>query len=235
MFDITREEAERHVIFEIGRPKSRDARVRVVELDGRRAIFKDISRTSAFFRYTICRWLLARECRMYEMLQGARGVPAIYRVLDRDGFLIEYIDGHFPRGREFRGKLSQDFYTRCFELVDSVHQRGILHFDLRNKRNFVVSRDGRLHLVDFASAVRIPHWMPFRKWLVAKLGVFDRAGVLKLKSRLSPELLTDDEQAFLRRYKFWTTVLWPPALVRRVVTKIARRRKKKSRKAQKIG
>ena len=228
MFEgLTRENLEQHVIAEIGRPAARDARVRVVEYEGRRAILKDVSRQRPLARFTFARFLIAREFCLYRALDGLEGVPRAYRMLDKDAFLIEHVDAR-PAARRFVSReLRRDpaFYDRFLRLVDALHARGVAHLDLHNKKNLLFAEPDRVYLVDFASAVRLPRWLPFRRRLARALGVFDRFGVLKMKRLMAPQLLTVRESRFLRRFDLLRSILWPPHLIAVARRRAVRRRK----------
>ena len=232
--DLTRENVDRYVVAEFGRPKWRDARVKLVEHGGRRAVLKDVRDCPPLVRFTLGRRLIAREFRIYRMLEGAEGVPRAYRMIDRDAFLVEHIDGQvLSRKKVGRGLVvGPEFYERCLELVAALHRRGVVHLDLRNTKNVLFCEGGRPYLVDFASAIRLPGWLPCRERLLGWLGAADRAGVLKMKERLSPELLSDAERRFLRRFERVRSVLLPHSgLVRAVRRTVRRRRRRKTAKS----
>jgi len=217
---LTRDNLAQHVVRDFGRHGPRDARVTLVECDGRRAVLKDVRACSSLFRFTFGRRLIAREFRIYQALDGVPGVPRPGRLLDKDAFLVEYIDGSFLSRRDVRRgivRLTNETYDACFRLVDELHRRGIVHLDLRNKRNFVFDKDLRPHVVDFASAVRVPRWAPLRPTVIRWLGVFDRAGVLKMKNHLSRALLSDDEKTFLRRFDRTRSILFPCGWLARAI------------------
>ncbi len=233
VFDqITRDDIDRHVVREFGRPKWCDARVKLIERDGRRAILKDVNDRPAVFRFILGRRLIRREFRIYERLEGIEGVPDAYRRLDGDGFLIEYIDGTALTRRklEYGLEVDESYYRRCAELLEVIHARGIVHFDLRNGKNFVLGKDGRPHIVDFASAVYIPRWVPGRRRLVRLLGAFDRAGLLKAKQKLTPELLTEDEREWLARFERTRAVLFPHVPLFKMLRERRRRRAREARR-----
>ncbi len=230
--EVTRDNIDRHVVREFGRPKWCDARVKLVERDGRRAILKDVNDRPAVFRFTLGRCLIRREFRIYERLEGIEGVPDAYRRLDRDGFLIEYIDGTAVTRKELeRGQdVDESYYRRCAELLEVIHARGIVHLDLRNGKNFILGEDGRPHIVDFASALYFPRWVPGRRRIVRLLGAFDRAGLLKAKQKLTPELLAEGEREWLARFERTRGILFPHVPILKMLRQRRRRRAKEARR-----
>jgi len=228
VFDnLTRGNVDGFVVGEIGAPKGGDARVKVVEVDGRRVILKDMHDRSLLSRL-IGRRLLAREFRTYRRLQGVDGVPCAYRMLDRDALLIEHVDG-VPLSQRYvrRGlRVTDAFYRSCFELLDRVHARGVVHLDLRNKKNFLVGAGEQPYVVDFATAVYLPGWLPFRGRVLRWLGAFDRAGVLKMKRRMSPGLFDSEDRRWLDGFERTRALVFPHTVIVRAVRRFFRRRKK---------
>jgi RIO-like serine/threonine protein kinase len=224
---LTRDNVDRFVVREIGRPRGRDARIRLIEIDGGRAILKDMAGSHRLFRALIGRGLIRREFRTLRRLDDLDGVPRAYRMLDRDAFLMEFVDGAPLSRRDAktgRLQLTSEPFDRCLELVAAMHDRGVYHLDLRTCNNVVFDAELRPHLIDFASAVSIPRWL-IRSVVGRVLGAFDRAGILKTKRRLAPASVRADEERFLERFELWRTILWPPAAIGRWL----RRRRRKRR------
>jgi hypothetical protein len=233
--ELTRENIEGRVVRRVGRPKWRDASVKVIEADGRRAILKDIGGRGWWFRVLFGRRLLARERRVLQRLDDVSGVPRAWRMLDRDGLLMEYIEGTYLSKKKVRSgelEIPPDLYGRCLGLVAELHARGVFHLDLRNRKNFVFTADLEPHIVDFASAVCVPRRLPLRGPVTRLLGWVDRVGVLKMKRLLSPERLTEPERRDLRRFERLRSVLLPHTLVTRRIRRFLRRRRRaKERRA----
>ena len=224
---LSRENIDQHVVGELGRPSWRDARVLLIEIDGERAILKDVHGRHWLYRHTLGRRTLAREFRVYKLLEGIGGIPLVHGMIDRDGLLVEYVAGTYISRKKIRSGeyvVPEDLYGRCFAVVDAMHARGVFHLDLRNRKNFLIGEGGEVHVVDFASAVCVPRWVPFRGAVMRFFARFDRAGVLKMKRLLSPERLTEDEARFLTRFERWRTILFPPLLVSRWLRRRKRRR-----------
>ena len=93
------------------------------------------------------------------------------------------------------------------EIVDRIHDRGIAHLDLRSNNNIVVRQDGRVFVLDFASAVRLKPGGLAHRLLFSFLRNLDLSGLLKWKLCLQPSMLTADEQRQLARHDrlsaFW--------------------------------
>ncbi len=228
--ELTRENIDDYVVDEIGQFKWSDARVGIVECGGHKAILKDVRGCHPLFRFMMGRRLIRREYDYYEILDGVAGVPKAYRRLDRDAFLIEYIEG-LPLSEKFARRqnvLTPELFDAYARLIDALHARGIVHLDLRNKKNFLFGPNGEAYIVDFASALRVPSWLPFSSWFLRVLGSSDRAGLLKAKRRLAPDLLTDAESETLRRFErrraIWLPYNWVFERFRRIRRNRLRRR-----------
>ena len=226
--ELSRENVGQYVVREIGRPKWRDARVKVVECDGQCAILKDVHDRHPLFRFTFGRRLIAREFRVYQVLEGVEGVPRAYRKLDKDAFLVEYINGEFVSRKKVRAGLEvgEEFYAGCFGIIEELHRRGVVHLDLRSNKNFLIGAGDRPYVVDFASAICVPRWLPLRGLWVRLLGASDRAGVLKMKQRLTPGLVSDGQRKELARFERLRAVLVPPLVIFRAIRRAARNRRR---------
>ncbi len=73
-------------------PYKTQAAIWIVEENGVRAIVKDFSNNKLLCRI-IGRFLLRRESNAYRRLQGLRGIPTFYRVVDGLGLVLEEIPG----------------------------------------------------------------------------------------------------------------------------------------------
>lgn len=180
----------------------------VLDVGGRRVFVKDYARTTWAFRWTLGRLQLRREARAYRALAGLPFVPRCFGRLDGDALLIEQVDG-VPLTHEARARMAPDFFERLNAAIDAVHARGILHNDLRHRRNILVGEDGGPRLVDFASSVYLGGGGP-RRLLLHWLRFLDRSAAIKWKWRHAPKQLTESERGWYRRY-LWLRRLWPSA------------------------
>ena len=157
-----------------------------VAVGGRTAALKDISGRSLAYRLLVGRWLLAREARVYRRLQGIPGVPRFYGSVDADAFLFEYVEGSplsdYPRD----AALPPAFFDALAELVERIHARGVVHSDLKHKKNILVARGGRPYLIDFgASWTRGAAWNLPARWLYRQFEEIDRSAVSKIRDRFA--------------------------------------------------
>lgn len=166
--------------------------VSVVEHEGRPAVLKDYRRKNAVTRGLIAPSLVKREFSVLRHLEGIPGIPRAYAVLEKRALLLEYVEG--ATINKFKaGELSDRVYQRLVDLVHAMHDRGVVHLDLRQRKNILIAGE-QPWLIDFANAVK--------GRLTAALRAVDESALLKFKKRNWPHLLTDADREALKSHKF---------------------------------
>jgi predicted Ser/Thr protein kinase len=145
------------------------------------------------WRLTYGRAMVARESSIYQTLDGLPGFPRFFGVLDPLAFAVERIEGRDLSAYR-RGQVSAAFLDRLDAVVRSMHGRGVVHLDLRQRRNVLVGPGEAPFVIDFASALRLPRGSePLRL-----LSLLDLSGVAKLRRKHAPETLSDRDREVLR-------------------------------------
>jgi serine/threonine protein kinase len=159
---------------------------------------------SFFFRWTLGLWLIRNEWKIYSRLVGIRGIPRAVERIDRFAFVTEFVHGQ-PLQRDESLPLS--FFSDLERILSEIHLRGIVHLDMRHKGNILISDQGDPYLIDFNSSVAFGSRGWIRRTIFPLLQRVDYGGMLKLKARVSPTLMTPEETASLRRFnrirKLW--------------------------------
>ncbi|MCD6569899.1 MAG: hypothetical protein J7L53_04265 [Deltaproteobacteria bacterium] len=133
-------------------------------------------------------YLTAWEAYIYSKLNGLPGIPRLITKPDPFTLIITYIEGENLRDTS---KIpDEQYFTKLAEIIEQIHKRGILHLDLRNRRNYIIDNKGLPYIVDFGSCVYIP-WPGFLRDVLAKI---DWMGFLKIKYKLTPGLITKEEK-----------------------------------------
>jgi RIO-like serine/threonine protein kinase len=171
--------------------------------DGRRAVVKDFLPCPAFWRWTCGRFLTGREARAYARLDGVPGVPAYLGRIDAYALAVEWVPGK-DFGKCPKGTLGPEVFRRLEETVAEMHRRGVVHLDLRQRRNVLVDEAGTPRVIDLSSALTVRPG----GFLHGLLAPIDRSGVLKYKRRFLPDSLDEEERARLRRVERWRR-FWP--------------------------
>ena len=175
-----------------------------VKVGERILMVKDVHPRSFFFRWALGLWLIHKEWKIYSRLAGIQGIPKAVERIDRFAFAMEFVPGKpIQRGEA----LSPSFFSDLERVLEEVHSRGVVHLDLRHKGNILVSERGEPYLIDFNSSFSFKEKGFLRHFLFPILRWVDYGGMLKLKERVAPSLMSPEELSFLKRFnllrKFW--------------------------------
>jgi len=182
-----------------------NALVRRLCIGGREWTVKDIAHTALLHRETIGISLLRRELRAMQILDGAEGVPRDAFRIDRYAMAYAYVEGDTLKTLK-RRKVAPPpaFFEQFSVFVNRMHGQGIVHLDLRNARNVVVTGDWQPVFLDFQTAMRTRR-MP--RALCNVLRECDRSAVRKWWLKLSPDTCPSETRqklvAFNRLRRLW--------------------------------
>ena len=167
-------------------------------------MIKDVRGKSFFSRWTVGLWLIHKEWKIYSRLGGVKNIPRPVERIDRFAFAMEFIPAK-PINRGER--VLPPFFSGLERVLREIHSRGVVHLDLRHKGNILVSEKGDPILIDFNSSFLFQEKGLLRRFLFPILRWVDYGGLLKLKERVSPSVLTPEERRLLRRFnllrKLW--------------------------------
>ncbi len=176
----------------------------LTRVGGRSLMVKDVRKKNFFLRWTLGFWLIHKESKIYSRLAGIKGIPQAGGRIDRFAFAMEFIPGRPIRRRE---PLSPAFFFDLEGVLKKVHERGVVHLDLRHKGNILISDKGEPFLIDFNSSFAFKKKGFLRSYLFPLLTWVDYGGLLKLKERVLPSAMTPEELSFLKRFdrvrKLW--------------------------------
>lgn len=175
-------------------------------------VVKDFVPCPALIRETWGRLLVLREYGALSRLQGISGIPEVLCMIDARAFCYEYIPGMNLRKLPSE-KLDAGFFYALETLVGRMHQRNVVHLDLRNRRNILMTEDGAPALLDFQSSLNLNH-MP--RGLHPLLKEIDISGVYKLWQKKQPETMDAQRRARLsamnRKRGLWVLRGYPMGL-----------------------
>jgi len=192
---FTRADLERSARHRLHEGRWANAVLSTVELGGGRWVVKDFRPRSWLVRNLIGRLLIRRESRGLRKLAGVRGAPA--RAFRVDAFALAY---RFVPGsglRRYPGPLSPEFFPTLERTVKEMHARArIVHLDMRNADNILVTEAGDPMLLDLQSHVGLD-WMPgpLRRFVQR----IDLAAIYKHWAKRSPDTLGPERLAVLDR------------------------------------
>ncbi len=106
---------------------------------------------------------LLREFEAYRRMDGLRGVPECYGLLGGRYLVIEFIRGTPYRQANWADRAN--WFRDFLEILQSMHQRGVSHGDLKSKSNILVTGDEKPCLIDFGTAfLHKPGFHPLNNW-----------------------------------------------------------------------
>jgi hypothetical protein len=200
---ITRDQLEHAGGKVISPGRWANAVLRVIQRDGEQWVVKDFRPRGFLVRNTVGRLLMRREIRALRRLAGLEGVPADAFRIDAHALAYRYIAGVPLTGAPEERK-NPVFFAAFERLLAQVHARGIVHLDVRNGRNVLITGDGRAALIDFQSHLGTSHLpQAMRGWMER----FDMAGVYKHWERHHPQSLGASRAALLAGMNRWRR-LW---------------------------
>jgi len=170
-----------------------------------RWVVKDFRPRAFSVRNTIGRFLIRREVRALRGLAGVPGVPAAAFRLDAHALAYRFVPG-VPLKHADLGRHAAGFFAQFERLLAQVHAVGhLVHLDVRNARNVLVTEQYEPVLLDFQSYLGT-RWMParLRRWAER----LDLAGVYKHWQRSDPEGLGEARASLLAEAGRWRR-LWP--------------------------
>lgn len=131
------------------------ADLRLVKVQNTVWVIKDFSACAEWFRLTLGSWLIARELAALRKLKGLDGVPESAVRVDRFAFAYKYAEG-VPLNAMLTEHLSSEFFNRLETLTEAMHRCGIVHLNLREGSNILVTSEQRPVLLDFQAHLRLP-------------------------------------------------------------------------------
>ncbi len=196
--------------------------------DGRDWVMKDFSGCPFIYRHTLAKLVLRRELKILSRLQGLPGIPENPIVVDGCALVYHYIPGKALGDARKEGlEIGEDFFEALEDLVSSMHERRVVHLDLRNTGNILITDDGAPGLLDFQAALFLGHLPRFIHPLLKNI---DFSGVYKHWHKMSPDTLGSERLARLKKMngirKFWLPRGYP---IRRTLKRAKKKRRPQSR------
>ena len=159
-------------------------------------VVKDFRPRSWLVRNVIGRWLIRRELSGLRRLGGIPGTPQGAFRVDAFALAYRYVPGTGLRGLP-ASALGPEFFPTLERNMLEMHARAhIVHLDLRNANNILVTETGEPSMLDFQSHVGL-RWMPGPLRRFAER--VDLASIYKHWAKRSPGSLGPERKAVLDR------------------------------------
>jgi hypothetical protein len=168
--------------------------VLLVEIDGHQAVLKDQGGADKWFALLIGPVLNWRECKALDKLDTVACIPTLLTKPSARAFLMSYHESEqITRLQKYQPEWP-DFFDELRLAIDDIHAAGVAHNDLRNPTNTLVGADGKPILVDLVACFcRGRSWNVPNLWLFDKFTQVDLSAITKIKSRLAPHLLNEND------------------------------------------
>lgn len=207
------------------------ANVYLKESEGVVAVIKDYSESPSWLRSTLCRFLIRREIRTLQKLQGIEGIPKFLGYEGDHAYRMEYVEGISP-DHHYMGT-NPGLLPQLADIVDHMHYRGITHNDLR-PNNLIITPGNRVYLIDFGAVAFRPKsnafWTMPGHWFFNYLRNTDNSKVARLKADFRPMELTEHDRELISRTRFARkTTQWWKKFVLPVISPSKHKKNKKPR------
>src|SRR6056297_2836081 len=159
-----------------------NAKLFCCQFEGRRWVVKDFSSSPAVVAATWGRWMVRMEYSALRQLQGIDGIAGSPFLMDSYALGYLYQPGQTLR-RIKSFDIPEDFFYNLEKLVCRMHERNVVHLDIRNRRNILLRPNGKPGLLDFQSCLDLRH-VP--KGFGRMLREIDLSGVYKTWYKLRP-------------------------------------------------
>jgi len=190
---LTRSDLAAGVLLQRGRFANAD--LLILEFGSVKWVVKDFSPRSWFIRWTIGLFFTRREFHALRRCEGLPGTPHDVQRIDALALAYRFVEGLTLKAF-VPGQLDRRFFLELEARMRQVHERRIVHLDIRNRRNVLCTADGHPVILDFQSSLSTRLFPRPLRTLVEES---DMSGVYKHWLKYSPTTLDDDRRAFVAR------------------------------------
>lgn len=182
--------------------------------------------SGSWLRRAISRAAIRREADVYRRLRGIPGIPTCFGCLDDRYLVLEHVPGDTLQALENELANREKFFAKLLETLQTMHDAGVAHGDLKRKRNILVGPTEQPYVIDFGIAVVGDNQRGFLFDLVRQV---DRNAWIKHKYRGRTKNITTEDAALYRplrseRVMRVLRMVWHTATLRRW-----RKRRRKTR------
>ena len=168
--------------------------VLLIEIDGHRAVLKDQGGADKVFATLIGPLLNWRECKALKKLAALECIPDLLHTPNSRSFLMTYHESEQVTRLDKFTPEWPIFFDKLKVAINQVHAAGVAHNDLRNPTNTLVTPNGDPILVDLVACFcQSGSWNLPNQWLFHKFCQVDLSAIGKIKKRIAPQLLDDND------------------------------------------
>jgi predicted Ser/Thr protein kinase len=145
------------------------------------------------------RWMIRREYKAYQRLEGLHGVPKCFGLRNNDELVLEFIQGSPLRDLQAELPDADNFLAALKDIILCLHKAGVAHSDLKRKDNILLTSDGAPCLIDFGSAVLLDeHAGILNRYLFRQACRIDLNAWIKLKYRRRIDEISDEDLSYYK-------------------------------------
>ncbi|MFV2073076.1 MAG: hypothetical protein ACC742_10560 [Thermoanaerobaculales bacterium] len=154
------------------------------ETDEHRSAVKTYAGRGLLVRHTLGRWLIRREAKAYRASAGVEGLPRFLGRLGPFALATEWVDAE-PLSMRTGEMIDEEVFDRLAAILDDLHGRGVALADLHH-RDVLLSEDGRLYVIDLATAWVLGNrpW-PLRRLFFKRFCESDRVNLARMRARFT--------------------------------------------------
>ncbi len=156
-------------------------------------VVKDFLPCPPFIRKTWGRFMVKREFKALQKLEGIVGIPKQPFLLDIYAVCYRFIPGKTLK-ETAPEMIGDNFFFQFEDIVRKMHQRNMVHLDVRNRKNILVTDEGLPALLDFQSSLNLENTPQFLHKIMKDI---DISGVYKNWSKKQPASLDSTRRAHL--------------------------------------
>ena len=165
----------------------------LLERGEKKWVIKDFFPCPPLIRKTWGRFMVKREFLALRTLKGIEGIPAEPFLMDAYAVCYRFQPGNTLKDTP-PDAITDDFFYEFENLVAEMHARNMVHLDIRNQRNILVTDTGRPALLDFQSSLNLENTPRMLHKIMKDI---DISGIYKNWSRKKPESLDEKRRAHL--------------------------------------
>ena len=154
------------------------------QTDEHRSAVKTYAGRGFLVRHTLGRWLIRREAKAYRASDGVEGLPLFLGRVGPFALATEWVDAE-PLSTRTGETIGEEVFDRLAAILDDLHRQGVALADLHH-RDVLLSEDGRLYVIDLATAwVLGDRPWPLRRLLFKRFCESDRVNLARMRARFT--------------------------------------------------
>lgn len=160
-----------------------------------------------FITRRVHEFMLHKERNVYRKMQGLKGIPNCYGMLDNKYLVLEYISGIPIRHAEIADRTA--FFDELLKIVRNLHELGVAHGDMKKQDNLLVIDKQIPCLIDFGVAViRKNGISPINHFFYKTAQKFDFNAWIKLKYQGRYDEISEADKPLWNRTKTEIIARW---------------------------